>query len=262
MKKTILTICAVIGVLCFANLASARVNTIASATMVFKGTLSESNGIYTGTVAMINEATDTAYGDGESGFDVYAKNGAWATFYKDSQTGYTEGQVVDNPPTTSHDAYTQAGGWGATYDPDCADWYNYQLTLTSDHWYLEYNSNVGNDGDTSGAAADPMSGTMDWGTLFATETGTGAYYTGQGPSQDPGYAANFATNHNQSTVGAWDMDWSWGSDYAPLQLPGFDVSIYPSDSEYYVVMTPAPEPATIGLLLTGLVGLLRRRKHS
>jgi len=53
---------------------------IAAETMVFQGSLADGGGgVYTGTLWMIDE-NGTAYGDGISGFDVYAKNGAWATY--------------------------------------------------------------------------------------------------------------------------------------------------------------------------------------
>jgi hypothetical protein len=232
-------------------------NTIASSTMVFQGTLTnQGGGVYTGILPMINES-GTSYGDGITGFDVYAKNGAWATYDLTGSGGenYTSGQVAD------HDAYKQGGGWGATYDPDCADWYNYQLRLTSDGWYVEYNGNVGNDGDTTGASAPPMSGSMDWGNLVATETDTGAYYSGMGTAENAGYAATFAADKSQSTAGAWDMDWSWGSDYVPLQDADFDVTVdFVDGGTSTVTLTPTPEPATMALLGLGAVALIRRRR--
>ncbi|MCP4686085.1 MAG: hypothetical protein GY867_11670 [bacterium] len=96
--------------------------TIPSSTMVFEGSLTaDGDGSFTGTIAMIDE-NGTAFGDGVSGFDVYAKDGAQATYDKlSSGSDYACGAV------TAHDAYTTGGGWGTFYDPDCADWEHYQL---------------------------------------------------------------------------------------------------------------------------------------
>ena len=215
MKGNVITICTTV-LLIWSAVAAA--NTIGSSTMVFEGSLSQVGDAYTGIAPMVDEA-GTAHGDGESGFDVYARNGAWATYdtLGSGSSDYAEGQIVE------HDAYTTAGGWGSFYDPDCADWSNYQLRLTEAHWYLEYNGNVGNDGILTGAAAPPMSGPMDWSAMFASEEDTGAYYSGMGTAESPGYSSSFAASKGQSTAGAWDMDWSWGSDYVPLEHSGFHV---------------------------------------
>jgi len=254
MKK-LLIICAVGTLFVLVNMADA--NTIVSSTMIFRGGLTSVGNAYTGTIAMIDEsAISSSYGDGVAGYDVYGKNGAWATYDTvGNGQSYQTGQIVD------HDAYTTAGGWGSYYDPDCADWYNYQLRLTEDHWYLEYNSNVGNDGIFTGAVAAPMSGPMNWTTLVATEADTGAYYSGMGTAESPGYAASFAASKGQSTAGAWDMDWSWGSDYVPLETPYFNVFVTPlSGGNYEVALVPVPEPATMALIGLGSVSLLCRKR--
>jgi len=224
---------------------SARTNTIASSTMIFQstsangGTLTEINGEYNGTAPMINELT-LGIGDSEAGFDLYAKNGAKATYDKagSGSQDYACGVVA------THDAYTTTGGWGLTYDPDCADWDNYQLRFNAaeDKWYLEYNANVGNDHNTAGALAPPMSGTMDWTKMYATETGVGAYYSSMGTPESDGYAlCNPCTCPNSGTQ-AWDMDWSWGSDFVPLEHPGFTVTVTDlggNPTEYQVTLTPS-----------------------
>ena len=179
---------AVVGILLAVG-ATAMANTVQSSTIWFEGTLTydSGTGAYTGTIAMIDEAT-ASVGDGIAGFDVYARNGAWATYDTvSSGSGYTAGVVAN------HDAYTGAGGWGTFWSPDCADWYNYQLRLTDTEWFLEYNGDAGNDGDLTGATAPPMSGLINWSTGIATETGTGAYYGASTP-ENPGGAAAFAAS--------------------------------------------------------------------
>lgn len=217
-------------------------NTVTSSKMVFAGALTyEGSGVYSGTIAMIDE-DGTSYGDGESGFDIYAKTGVKATW---DQAGsgtqdYACGIIVD------HDAYTSAGGWGADYDPDCADWYNYQLTFTDGTWALEYNANVGSTGILTGATSAPMSGTMDWTARYARETGVGEYYTNpETTAEDYGYALDNDCTGVNDGVGSWDMDWSWGSDYVPLQYPGFDVAISSlGGGNYCVTLTPAAAGST------------------
>jgi parallel beta-helix repeat protein len=207
--------------------------------MVFEGSLTANgDGSFTGIVIMVdgNGEIAASAGDGVAGFDVYARNGAMATYDKagGGSQDYACGRVVD------HDAYTTAGGWGSYYNPDCADWYNYQLRFENGNWYLEYNANVGNDGDTSGAAAAPMSGVMDWTNMYALETGAGAYYSGMGNAETPGYALDNSCTGVNSGEAAWDMDWSWGSEYIPLAFPGYEVTITDLGSgKYRVILAPA-----------------------
>ena len=111
-------------------------NTIASSTMIFEGSLDPIGGtdMCVGTIPMIDESEPGATGDGEAGFDIYARNGDMACYDKEGSSGedYAYGAVA------IHDAYNTAGGWGSYYDPDCADWEHYQLRLTDTEWFVEY----------------------------------------------------------------------------------------------------------------------------
>ena len=143
-------------------------NTVASSTMVFKGTLTAGvGGVYTGTIPMVNETTTPGFGDGIAGFDVYAKNGGCA--YVEAYYGTGGWNCAGNDTyliPSDHDAYGTSGPWGNWYDPDCADWNQYSLELTADHWYLRYTA----------TGESPMSGAMYWygdGTGYAAETDPG-----------------------------------------------------------------------------------------
>lgn len=162
----------------------------------------------------------------KEGFNVYAKNGAMA-MYDEAGSGtmnYAHGNVFD------HDAYTTAGGWGSWYDPDCADYQHYQLKISDSgaSWALEYIS-----GTLPVAHCAPMSGTIS--SNYALETGVGVYYTTAQTAESSGYALN-----NPWTVGngtqSWDMDWTWGSEYIPLQFPGFAITCVGTT----ITLTPAP----------------------
>ena len=247
MKKKILSLSIVmLLVLSIFALAGAVVsadsddpNTIASSTMIFKGSLTdEGDGTYSGILPMVDEATESL-GDHEAGFDIYARSGVKATYDTTSSgTSYACGFI------SYHDAYTSAGGWGTFYDPDCADWYNYQLRFAEGKWYMEYNANVGNDGILTGASAPPMSGTMDWVAMYAAETDAGVYYSGMGTPESGGYALNNGCTGINDGSAAWDMDWSWGSEYIPLQFPGFDVSMSEDGGVYTVTLVPAAMGST------------------
>ena len=105
-----------------------------------------------------------------------------------------------------------------------------------------------------------MSGIMDWTTGYASETDVGAYLSGTGTPEIPGGAAS-----QGGGAQAWDMDWSWGSEFVPLEYPGFAVSIVPfylsdtisnsftsSPSLFTVTLTPVP---VHGAVLLGMIGL-------
>jgi cysteine-rich repeat protein len=205
-------------------------STIASSTLYFQGTLTYNiDGTFTGVLPMVNE------GGTNSGFDIYAKEGSTAWF------GDAPGPVWTSQAIgVDHDAWS-------TYNPDTPDWYQYSLELdgttnkwavrnhagaeASDPWYED------NGDGTDIARGVPMSGTMDWNTMYAAETDTGAYLPTTGTPEIDGGAATHGGGPQ-----AWDMDWSWGTEVVPLEFPGFDVQITSlGDNEYRVSLIPAPE---------------------
>ncbi|NIA21237.1 MAG: PEP-CTERM sorting domain-containing protein [Anaerolineaceae bacterium] len=235
-------------------------NTVQSSTMYFSGSLTDAGGgVYTGTILAVAGTfyapggPGTTWDDGDSrwenpdgtaavgGFDVFAEEGGTA-FYDD---------VVQGTIGADHDAYTTGGGWGQFYTPDVQDWNHYQLVLTASNWYLEY---------IGVAQGTPMSGAMSWATLFASEDDVGQY-RGTVPN-DPDANDGGAAASGIGGAAAWDMDWTWGSEAIPLELPGFDVDVTDlGGGQYDVSLTPAPEPATMTLLALGLAGLVARRRR-
>jgi hypothetical protein len=211
--------------------AVARNNTTASGTMVFNGTLTAAGGgVYTGTIPMVQESV-AAKGDGEDGFDLYARQGGCAYCQGYYGTGawncagadtYAVGYYSGN----DQDAYPSPGGpWGTWYDPDCADWQYYALELTADHWYLRYTS----------TNESPMSGVMYWygdGTGYAKETDKGTDDTTADKTDPVGYP--YAAGSAQE----WGWNCGWGEERIPLQYPGFHVSVTAGGS-YVVTLTPA-----------------------
>ena len=151
----------------------------------------------------------------EGGFDVYAEEGA---------TAYVTGSTW--PIGSSHDAYSAAGPWGSWWDPDCADWNQYSLELTADHWYLRYTP----------TGESPMSGAMNWSTMFAAETDLG--------TQDGGHDGSAA---HGGGGGAWDWDCGWGVEVIPLELSRFQASITDIGGGQYEVRLI---PANLGLSYT------------
>ncbi len=204
--------------------APAMANDIQSSTMHFHGELTdEGGGVYTGTILMTQGEYYVPGGPGEAtytggGFDVYAKEGG---------TAYVQGMTPDSWIIGSdHDAYSESGPWGSWYDPDCADWEQYSLELTADHWYLRYTP----------TGESPMSGVMTWygdGTGYAAETDLG--------TQDGGHDGSAAHGGGAQ---AWDWDCGWGVEVIPLELPGFYVEVSPTGS-YDVTLTPSGGTITI-----------------
>jgi len=210
-------------------------NTVSSSTIVFQASseypLTHSGGIYSGVVPC---AVD-------GGYDIYGKEGATAWFGNDPGGG----AVWTTETISSNDAWP-------TWTPDTPDWYQYSLYLYEDAgvqkwairnhpgatetnpWYDD--THWGSDKAPMGV---PMSGTMDWNTMYAMETDVGAYLPATGTPEIPGGAAG-----KGGGAGAWDMDWSWGSEVVPLQFPGFDVVVGGSSPNYTVTLTPAAAGAT------------------
>ncbi|GBE56422.1 MAG TPA: hypothetical protein ENH13_06300 [Euryarchaeota archaeon] len=245
-------------------------NTIDSSTMYFEGALTpDVGGGYTGTIAAV---AGTYYltgpgcvagktPDGRTcvgGWDVYAKEGGTA-YYDDAAQG-TIG--------SDHDGYSGAGGWGAFWDPDVPDWEYYQVTFSDGKWYLEYKGE---------ALGTPMSGTMNWVSMYAEETDVGSY-RGTVPAGSDANDGDAVLNGGGPH--AWDMDWTWGSEAIPMECQGFEVTVTQNsltDGTYNVKMAPKcqsdeqppdgqeiPEFPTAALPAVIAVGgylMLRRRKQ-
>jgi len=243
-------VCAVLGLLTVAGTTNA--NTVASSTMYFYGYLEYDcvSGAYTGTINMVDEAT-LGIGDGVAGFDVYAKNGATAWFGDGAPPG---DEWTSESPIANHDAWP-------SWTVDTPDWYQYSLELTTTGWALRNHpgSEVGTPQSTAPAGV-PMSGTMDWAAMIATETDVGAYLPGTGTAEIPGGAAS-----KGGGAGAWDMDWSWGSEMVPLEYGAFAVEVHsePGSGLHEVWLIPVPEPVTmLGMFLgLGSVGAYIRRRR-
>jgi hypothetical protein len=196
-------------------------NTVASSTMVFEGDGTPFGPVVTGAFPALPGTYYVPDGPGElvgtaGGFDLYAKEGGLA--YVSSYT----------PPsatvTSDHDAYHEGGPWAAWYDPDCEDYYNYTLVLDTDTWYLQHTWPTG---------GKPMGGTMDWTSMYATETDVGWHPSPLNPDD--------ALAHGGGPQ-AWDCDWTWGSEVIPLEFPGYSVTIETTVAAATHTITLAPSP--------------------
>ncbi len=221
-------------------------NNVASSTMYFEGNLTYYNGgMYTGVLKMTLGDYYVPGGPGETistqgGFDVFGKEGEDAMFGDDNDGAGGNPPVWTPEPIVDHDAWP-------TWNPDTPDWYQYSLNLYMDggnyRWALRNHPGATADHpwyDTAHWGAEkppmgvPMSGPMDWTTLYATETDIGEYLPGTGTPEIPGGAAAQGGGPQ-----AWDMDWSWGSEVVPLEFEGFTVDVTElPNGEYRVIMTP------------------------
>jgi len=241
-------------------LGTAQANTIASSTMYFGTaggyTITDNlDGTYSGVLPMLSI---------NGGFDIYAENGGTAWF--GNKVGETEtwtSEVIG----ADHDS-SELGG-----SPDTPDWYAYSLNLYEEggvqKWAVRNHSGAnaaddpwwdGTDGDVQLVAQGvPLSGTMNWTTMIAEETYAGEYL----PPLDinHGEIPGGAAAHGGG-AGAWDMDWSWGSEVVPLEYPYFAVNLTDLGGDVYqVTLTPVPVPAAVLLGILGLcaVGIKLRK---
>jgi len=252
---------AVVGILLAVG-TTAMANTVQSSTMWFQGTLQdEGGGVYTGVLACVNEEA-AGIGDGVGGFDIYGKEGAKAWFGNDPGSG----AVWKSETISDHD------GW-PDWNPDTPDWYQYSVEFyveggqtkwalrnhagatEENPWYDSFWNTNSNIGQPKGV---PMSGSMDWATMIATETDVGEYLPGTLTPEIPDGAAGYGGG-----AGAWDMDWSWGSEVVPLQYSDLKVEVTEIGNGYLVSMTPVPEPLTMMTLFGSVAALgayIRKRR--
>jgi len=204
-------------------------NTVSSSSLHLQGALTDNgDGTFTGVIPVTSGSV----------FDIFGVEGGTAMF----------GDADSSPVWTSQAIGADHDAW-PTWNPDTPDWYAYSVAFYDDggvqKWALRnhpgatatnpwYDETAWGSGGKP-AMGVPMSGTMDWTTGYATETDVGAYLPGTGTAEIPGGAAA-----NGGGAGAWDMDWSWGSEVVPLQFPGFAVSVWFNGTDYNVTMTPAP----------------------
>ena len=234
MRKLLLATALIMSVLIAAPVWA---NSVASSTMEFEGALTDNgDGTYSGVIPMIVGG----------GYDIYGEEGGTAWFGNDPGTG---------PVWTSQAIGSDHDAW-PTWTPDTPDWYQYSLNLyvdgSTDKWAVRNHAgatetNPWYDEVFHGAGGAtpkgvPMSGVMDYTNLYAAETDVGAYLPATGTPEIPGGAAG-----QGGGAGAWDMDWSWGSEMVPLEHAGFDVEITPlGGGIYHVTMTPSsPEEVWI-----------------
>jgi hypothetical protein len=212
---------------------SVSANTVESSTINFEGALDYDGTGYIGVLPCVVDG----------GFDIFADEGSSAWFGDDPGTGpvWTE-EVIG----ADHDAWP-------TWDPDTPDWYQYSIEFFEDGgvykwalrnhpgatdlnpWYDEVAWGPGG----KPPMGVPMSGVVYWYSGgaggYAVETDTGAYLPATGTPEIPGGAAS-----KGDCAHAWDMDWSWGSEYVPLEYPGFEIDITDLGSgDYMVALIPS-----------------------
>lgn len=193
---TIMTILS-LSILSVFQITTVNANDIPSSTLKFEGVLTDNgDGTYSG---VIHTSQD---------FDVYAKVGSVI----DSSASDIDGELVPS----NHDAYPL---WTPDV-PDAADDGDsyggpyYALNLDETTWELWYVSPEG----SFTQAYTPMSGTINWNTMYATETGQN-----------------------------WEETWSWGYENIKLAFEGFDITITDlGGNNYEVTMTPSSSGSPSG----------------
>ena len=128
-------------------------------------------------------------GDGISGYDIYAKNGATAWFGDNPGSG----SVWTSQAITNHDAWP-------TWNPDTPDWYQYSLNLYQDSGIYKWS--LRNHPGSTDTDMNPANGPAADGQRAATATGR--YGT---PEEVADLVAFLAGPAGRSVTGAdWLLD--------------------------------------------------------
>ena len=232
--REFISICAGIAtVLAASGVASA--NTVASSIIYFGSndlhTLTdEGGGIFSGTLVATPPPGFTGY---YRGFDIYAKSGATAWYCQnneDEDLTWTS-QLLDD----AHDPWL-------TYSPDTPDWRKHTVRFFEEGGVQKWALRNHWRGMAAGTAAVPMSGTMNWTTMYAEETDFG-YYLPPDEAGGPSECGLGMAATKGGGPGTFDMDWPWNSDVIPLEYPGYIVAITAVPDGFEMSMTPAPDHA-------------------
>ncbi|MFW9878949.1 MAG: right-handed parallel beta-helix repeat-containing protein, partial [Candidatus Thorarchaeota archaeon] len=192
-------------VLFLVSVSSVFANNIASSTLIFEGELTPEGEGYTGTIMATQD------------FDVYAKEGSIVDADGSSSIhGEAVGSDHDAWPEWYPDVPDAAleGPGDQTYD---GEYYALHLDSSTNTWEVWYLATEGDPasgpGSFEGDDYDPYGGSIDWASMYASET-------------------------EQN----WEQRWSGRYENVELEYSGFDVEIVDNgDGTYTVTLTPAPQ---------------------